>query len=168
MVEIKTKKGFLLFILSFLMLMNTNLVIGQNKYPMNQVYEECYEVSKQPEQWIRLELIPNTFHLSKLEEGTVISTLSKDHPWIGTGYYVTVQRMLNGKWTEVKASKNQIRNDILKSFGESTLFSHPFFIPNYFQKNELIPGKYRILKSFKLYEVDRKDIFLSTEFEILK
>lgn len=134
---------------------------------MDTISEDYYEISENPKQWIKLTLTPETFHLNELQDGIVKLTLSADHPWASTGHYVTVQRWENEKWIVVRAPERQVSNSILKIFDESSQFEHPFSIPIYFKESELVPGRYRIIKSINLYEVGGKEILLVSEFNIV-
>lgn len=164
----KILKTSVLITLFFLISTCLNFVSAQSRDCMDTIYGEYYEILKSPKQWVKLALTPDTFYLNDLRDGIVKLTLSEDHPWTSTGHYVTVQRWENGRWREVKAPERQVRNSVLKIFGESTQFEHPFSIPVYFKKGELVPGKYRIIKSFNFHNVRNKDVSLSTEFSIVK
>lgn len=146
-------------------------VMGTNSQQTNvidTISGDYYEISKNPKQWIKLTLTPDTFYLNKLQEGIVKLTLSENHPWASTGHYVTVQRWENNKWLEVKGPEREVRNSILKIFKETSQFEHPFSIPVYFRESELVPGRYRIIKSIHLYKVRGKEILLVSEFRIVK
>lgn len=164
----KISKIWGLTTLFLLTLLNVSFASGQNRHCVDTIFSECYEISKNPKQWVKLSITPDTFYLNRLEEGLVKLTVSQVHPRMSTGHYVTVQRYDNGKWIDVKPPENQIRNGILKVFGESTQFEHPFPFMVYFNEGEVLPGRYRVIKSFNLYELKNENIMLSAEFRVVK
>jgi len=114
----KTPKYWLFAPLFFLI--STNFVAGQYKNKGDTVHGDCYEIPGHPDQWIRLALYPDTFRLGNLQEGTIRATVSDIFPKTSTGFYVSVQRWKNGKWTRVKGPTGQAHNDLGKMLGGGT------------------------------------------------
>lgn len=151
------------------MITNVCLVISQTKNNREMIHEICF-TNLDSKEWAELVLKPDVYTLSDIQNGKVSLSLSKDHTLSGTNNYVDVQRFVDNKWVNVNRPANEVQNSLLKILSGTTYFEHPFIIAYYFDKKELIPGTYRIVKTItkSISDNNTEDIKLSFLFRIVE
>ena len=119
-----------------------------------------------PFKFVKLDITPKKYSKADTTKGKIkMYSNSRKIPSI-SGNYVHIEKWENGIWVS-KNRKAVAVEDIATYLNKVESLEQEFTLDKYLLKEEMKPGKYRVLKSFSLKYPTRKNVVLSTIFWIV-